>query len=557
MTVELELIYSFTMNMYDGMQRISHAIPTAKSISTDDKKNKLESASTSTTAASVTVKEHDMSDKIESDKICAEYEENSQLSQLTNIVRDVTLASTQEDLTLSDQSRVMEKGHGDNDMIQASIEKSQQDSTPNAEQQFITQDDESYDSIDDSDQYEDFESFEHDIKGENHVTFEEQLQQQEAPPNFTEEDFPALVSTELVEERSHTNPAGKNQENAPQSSWSQKISSDVLQPGNEQSFKQKKTPENRVIASTTTADSLHDVEESIAEEYKDNSLKSDAVNMESFELHNHGETAPSRILSSGVGSGYVNTEWNVRQSNEDDGVGWINPTNLETCKNSGLNMINSQAADNCDADFVLASGKKKRNKKNKKKENESVKHDQRPCNVACVTTDYAMQNVMVQMGLQVLSIDCRLIKQVKQWVLRCGACYQVHYDMDRLFCSRCGANMMQRISASTDSRTGELRLHLKKNYHYNTRGLVHSLPKAGKQKKYDGELLLREDQLLSGIWRQKVVKVRKDVRSAFGEDVTSDVGLHINKGAPIKVGLGRRNPNADKGRERRGKKKKK
>jgi RNA-binding protein NOB1 len=85
---------------------------------------------------------------------------------------------------------------------------------------------------------------------------------------------------------------------------------------------------------------------------------------------------------------------------------------------------------------------------------------------------------------------------------------------------------------------------------------VHSLPKAGKQKKYDGELLLREDQLLSGIWRQKVVKIRKDVRSAFGEDVTSDVGMHINKGAAIKVGLGRRNPNADKGRERRGKKKK-
>jgi len=55
-----------------------------------------------------------------------------------------------------------------------------------------------------------------------------------------------------------------------------------------------------------------------------------------------------------------------------------------------------------------------------------------------------------------------------------------------------------------------------------------------------------------------MVKMQKDVRSAFGEDVTSDVGLHINKSQHIKVGLGS-NPNADKSRarERRGKGKKK
>lgn len=59
-----------------------------------------------------------------------------------------------------------------------------------------------------------------------------------------------------------------------------------------------------------------------------------------------------------------------------------------------------------------------------------------------------------------------------------------------------------------------------------------------------------------GIWRQKVVKIRKDIRSSFGEDVVSDVGLHLNKSQNIKIGLGQRNPNATKGRERRGKSKK-
>lgn len=52
------------------------------------------------------------------------------------------------------------------------------------------------------------------------------------------------------------------------------------------------------------------------------------------------------------------------------------------------------------------------------------------------------------------------------------------------------------------------------------------------------------------------MKMRKDVRSSFGEDVVSDVGLHLNKGQAIKIGLGQRNPNATKGRERRGKSKK-
>ena len=162
---------------------------------------------------------------------------------------------------------------------------------------------------------------------------------------------------------------------------------------------------------------------------------------------------------------------------------------------------------------------------------------------------------MIQMGLQVISLEGMLITLVKQWVLRCGACYQIHYQMDRLFCSKCGANFLQRIAASVDAKTGLLRLHLRKNYRQNIRGMQHSLPKPGKQGKYEGELLLREDQLLSGIWHQKAVKIRKDVRSAFGEDITSDVGVHVNKGNAIKVGLGRRNPNADKGRERRGKKK--
>lgn len=43
-------------------------------------------------------------------------------------------------------------------------------------------------------------------------------------------------------------------------------------------------------------------------------------------------------------------------------------------------------------------------------------------NVGCITTDYAMQNVLLQMGLGLLSVDGYTIKTVRQYVLKCSAC---------------------------------------------------------------------------------------------------------------------------------------
>lgn len=246
---------------------------------------------------------------------------------------------------------------------------------------------------------------------------------------------------------------------------------------------------------------------------------------------------------------------------EDDGKGWINTENL--LQHRGRNGYSStsngaakkpkpakvagdDASEAVTESSSTAAPAKSAAKKNKKKK--------RPTKVACLTTDFSMQNVMLQMSLKVMSVDGLMIKSAKQWVLRCMGCFEVHYDMDRLFCRKCGGHHLSRVSASVDSG-GELRLHLKKNYHVDLRGSQYSLPAPGKQGRYQGELLLREDQLLAGIWKQKVVKIRKDIKSAFGEDVTSDVGMHINKGQAIKIGMGKQNVNSAKGRERRGKSK--
>ena len=186
---------------------------------------------------------------------------------------------------------------------------------------------------------------------------------------------------------------------------------------------------------------------------------------------------------------------------------------------------------------------------------------------ACATTDFAMQNVILQMNLSLLTVDGVKVRRLKSWVTRCGACFTIYtgdqngLGTTRLFCERCGSDFMQRIAASVDGKTGRLKLHLSKKYKTNTRGTKFSLPAPGKGNRFEGDLLLREDQLMTGVWNQKAKKARgkKEAQSIFGSDIASNVGCHadLTKSDNIKVGFGRRNPNAAKGgRERRGKKKK-
>lgn len=50
--------------------------------------------------------------------------------------------------------------------------------------------------------------------------------------------------------------------------------------------------------------------------------------------------------------------------------------------------------------------------------------EQEPLPVACMTTDFAMQNVLLQMGLNLVGVEGRRIDKVKTWVLRCHACFK-------------------------------------------------------------------------------------------------------------------------------------
>ncbi|KAJ2768172.1 20S-pre-rRNA D-site endonuclease nob1, partial [Coemansia nantahalensis] len=92
--------------------------------------------------------------------------------------------------------------------------------------------------------------------------------------------------------------------------------------------------------------------------------------------------------------------------------------------------------------------------------------------VACVTSDFAMQNLMLKMGIILVTCDGVKVDQLRTWVLRCHACAQLTGDTGRQFCGACGHPTLKRCAVSTGA-DGRLQVHLKANYRYNLRGTVY------------------------------------------------------------------------------------
>ena len=277
--------------------------------------------------------------------------------------------------------------------------------------------------------------------------------------------------------------------------------------------------------------------------YGDVSEKKVAFNFATEEKEENAKEARPKVLNSRI-MGFSGQSAEV----DDDGEGWVTSTK-EIASMKAMGTLDP---------FNGGSG---RNQMMKLDANLPAKS----CRAACATTDFAMQNVILQMNLELLSVDGVKVRRLKSWVTRCAACFKVYTgsenDGKRLFCAKCGSASLQRIAASVDGKTGRLKLHLKKNFKSRTRGTQFALPKAGTQNKYMGDLLLAEDQLMYGAWNQRLRmgRSKKEKQSIFGTELAATVGVHqdLTKRDDIKVGFGRKNPNASKfGRERRGKKKK-
>ena len=87
-------------------------------------------------------------------------------------------------------------------------------------------------------------------------------------------------------------------------------------------------------------------------------------------------------------------------SDEDDGEGeWITPSNVAMHKSRAIGLLPEEDA---------------------KRKKGPVKQIE----VGCMTADFAMQNVLLQMGLSLVGVEGKRIEKVKTWVLRCHACYK-------------------------------------------------------------------------------------------------------------------------------------
>ncbi|CAB4424919.1 unnamed protein product [Rhizophagus irregularis] len=148
---------------------------------------------------------------------------------------------------------------------------------------------------------------------------------------------------------------------------------------------------------------------------------------------------------------------------DDDDIGWITPDNID----------DYQAKEH---EFPI----------DLKKDNlENVK-------IACMTTDYSMQNILLQMRLNLISVEGKRIRKVKNWVLRCHACFKITTNTEKKFCPNCGNAALIRTSTSTDAN-GNVTYYLKKNFQYNLRGTKYSIPEP-KSGRNANNIILREDQ---------------------------------------------------------------
>lgn len=103
-------------------------------------------------------------------------------------------------------------------------------------------------------------------------------------------------------------------------------------------------------------------------------------------------------------------------TDSDDDEGWITPSNIKQLKK--------------DMGFDVT--------------------EEKPAIVACVSTDFSVQNLLKQIGLNLSALDGRVIRQSRMFVLRCYSCFKITTLMHKMFCPKCGNKTLKRCAVSID-----------------------------------------------------------------------------------------------------------
>ncbi|KAF7992870.1 hypothetical protein HCN44_005214 [Aphidius gifuensis] len=204
----------------------------------------------------------------------------------------------------------------------------------------------------------------------------------------------------------------------------------------------------------------------------------------------------------------------------DDDDGWITPSNVKEAKKK------------MNAEFV----------------------SEKPVKVACMTTDFAMQNVLKQIGLNVAALDGRVIKQVRTFIFRCYACFATTSIMTNVFCPSCGNKTLKKVAVSIDDK-GNQKIHINFNRPLTARGKRFSMPtpKGGKHACNPIRIVDQPmpDQKLSRLAKMKNDPLNDDYIAGYSPFTTRDVN---SKSAMLGLRQGRgefkywmkKNPNESK-----------
>ncbi|XP_414227.2 RNA-binding protein NOB1 [Gallus gallus] len=227
--------------------------------------------------------------------------------------------------------------------------------------------------------------------------------------------------------------------------------------------------------------------------------------------------ATDELQNSEDGDGAEEEEDDEEES-DDDNEGWITPSNLKQVQ---------QDTGHCDT--VPAN-----------------------VQVGCVTTDFSMQNVLLQMGLHVLAVNGMLIRQARSHILRCHGCFRTTSDMTKVFCPHCGNKTLKKVAVSV-SEDGSLHMHFSRNPKVlNPRGLRYPLP-APQGGKHANNPHLVEDQPFP---QQRLSRKARQKTNVFDPDYVAGVSPFAendiySRAANLQIrdralGAGRRrlNPNA-------------
>lgn len=258
------------------------------------------------------------------------------------------------------------------------------------------------------------------------------------------------------------------------------------------------------------------------------------------------EEAEAELLTSKMNNLNITTSIEDDDDEEDE-TGWITQENigetmrkdqyepdessfLALTKNQNKKKNNTQNEQNSQNEEEQEKGSQDEKKFKGEGETELTKEqedERRFLPVAVSTGDFAMQNVALQMGLNLVSpVDGKYIKQVKSHMLRCHACFHLcpvprtsdvdeimrrrrkggnsTGDLDLLnaqkeaagnqklanmsvsssvlgrglnFCPKCGAsNTLRRCTVRVDAKDGHIHVFLKRNMQWSKRGNIYQLP---------------------------------------------------------------------------------